>query len=460
MGGVPGCRHGIRGRRVRRRRRAAAAAAESSGSDEGRQGDRRRVDGQREGRRHLLRGQGHVRRSQGGHRGVQQGQPGPERQAPRVPGVRRRAAQPVHPAPARQVRRLRRLRGRRRVDRRVRLAEVAARHDALRREPQGRVHPVDALLGRLRGQALGRAARHRRRLPLLPQGQDQAGPRDLAGGLQGGAGGQRHRLPGRGLRGPDGELPRAGLRGRRQDPLRRRQEVRHRLAREPQGAAVHGRRHQERRGAEGRHDLHGGGGAARVRGRPRRLRAQVALRLRARQQEGLEGQGQVRGRAVSGVRGRRQGRDPRRPQHGHLDLLEEPGRSAEADRLPDVGEADDQERRRLLQDAGAHRVLRGPGGQEGDAVPRPSSSRRSSRPRAGPSRRSTPRSRRRSTRTSTRRCRARRTRRLRWRRRRRTWTRPWPPSRATRDQWKPPRSRPAHRRGGAPGASRSAASRR
>ena len=34
-------------------------------------------------------------------------------------------------------------------------------------------------------------------------------------------------------------------------------------------------------------------------------------------------------------------------------------------------------------------VLRGPGGQEGAAVHRPSSSRRSSRPRAGPSRRST-----------------------------------------------------------------------
>ena len=37
------------------------------------------------------------------------------------------------------------------------------------------------------------------------------------------------------------------------------------------------------------------------------------------------------------------------------DLLEEPGRSAEADRLPDVRGADDQERRRLLEDAGARR---------------------------------------------------------------------------------------------------------
>ena len=90
-----------------------------------------------------------------------------------------------------------------------------------------------------------------------------------------------------------------------------------------------------------------------------------------------------------------------------------PGGALKLDRLPDVGEADDQERRRLLEDAGAHRVLRRSGGQEGAAVHRPSSSRRSSRPRAGPSRRSTARSRRRSTRTSTTPCRARRTRRLR-----------------------------------------------
>ena len=46
----------------------------------------------------------------------------------------------------------------------------------------------------------------------------------------------RHRLPGRLLRGPDLRLPRARLRRRRQGALRRRQEVRDRLAREPQGA--------------------------------------------------------------------------------------------------------------------------------------------------------------------------------------------------------------------------------
>ena len=38
------------------------------------------------------------------------------------------------------------------------------------------------------------------------------------------------------------------------------------------------------------------------------------------------GQGQVQRHAVPAVRGRRQGRHPRRPQPGHLGLLEEPGR--------------------------------------------------------------------------------------------------------------------------------------
>ena len=41
---------------------------------------------------------------------------------------------------------------------------------------------------------------------------------------------RRHRLPGRRLRGADGRLPRARVRGRRQDPLRRRHDGRDRLA--------------------------------------------------------------------------------------------------------------------------------------------------------------------------------------------------------------------------------------
>ena len=51
-------------------------------------------------------------------------------QAARVPDVRRRAAQPVRPAPAGQVGGVRHLLLRRDLDGRVRLAEVAARHDA------------------------------------------------------------------------------------------------------------------------------------------------------------------------------------------------------------------------------------------------------------------------------------------------------------------------------------------
>ena len=49
---------------------------------------------------------------------------------------------------------------------------------------------------------------------------------------------------------------------------------------------VHGRRHQERRGAEGRDHLHGGARAARVRVRPRDVHAQLALLLRARPEGG------------------------------------------------------------------------------------------------------------------------------------------------------------------------------
>ena len=44
--------------------------------------------------------------------------------------------------------------------------------------------PSTLVLGRLRGQDLGRPARLRRRPPLLPQGQGRGGPRDLAGGLR------------------------------------------------------------------------------------------------------------------------------------------------------------------------------------------------------------------------------------------------------------------------------------
>ena len=94
-------------------------------------------------------------------------------------------------------------------------------------------------------------------------------------------------------------LPRAGVRGGRQGPVRRRQEGDDRLAREPEGAEVHGRRHQGRRRAEGRHDLHGGGAAR------RRSRPASATFMRnwpyayALGQKAPKRQGQVRGRAAA-----------------------------------------------------------------------------------------------------------------------------------------------------------------
>ena len=66
-----------------------------------------------------------------------------------------------------------------------------------------------------------------------------------------------------------------------------------------QGAAVHGRRDQGRRRAEGRHDLHGARVARGLPDRQVRLHAQLAVRLRA-QPEGQARQGQVRGHAVPG----------------------------------------------------------------------------------------------------------------------------------------------------------------
>ena len=133
---------------------------------------------------------------------------------------------------------------------------------------QGRVRPVDARDGHVRRQDLGRPAADGRRPPLLPQGQGQARPDDVAGGLRAGAKSNDGIVyQGAAYEGLTVRLPRAGLRGRRQGPLRRRQEVRDQLAREPQGAAAHGRRHQGRRGAEGRDDLHGGAVPPRLRGR-------------------------------------------------------------------------------------------------------------------------------------------------------------------------------------------------
>ena len=258
-------------------------------------------------------------------------------EARRVPGVRRRAAQPVHPAPAGEVRRLRRLQLRRDLDGGVRDAEVALRHDAVRREPQGRVHR------RRRSTRSPTAARS----GASPTSTDAAflyyrtdkvdeAPATWQEVYAQAEGQGRHRLPGRPVRGPDLRLPRAGLRGRRRGALRGRQEGPDRLAGERQGAAVHGRRRSRTAPRpKAVTDLHGAAVASDAfeTGKPT-LPAQLAVRLRARPED-AEDEGQVRGRAVPGVRGRRQGRHPRRPQLRHLGLLEEPGRGAEVRRLPD-----------------------------------------------------------------------------------------------------------------------------
>ena len=125
-------------------------------------------------------------------------EPGLQGRADRVPGLRRPAARAVHPAPAGQVRRLRRLLLRRDLDGGVREPEVAVRHDAVRREGEGQVHRRAARDRALRRQVLGRPGLQRRRVHLLPhrQGQRKAAGH-VAGGLRRRQEDRRHRLPGR-----------------------------------------------------------------------------------------------------------------------------------------------------------------------------------------------------------------------------------------------------------------------
>ena len=68
--------------------------------------------------------------------------------------------------------------------------------------------------------------------------------------------------------------------------------------------------------------------------------------------EAPQGQGQVRGRAVPGVRGRRQGRHPRRPQPRDLGVLEEPRGRGRAHRLPDLARGHEARRGRVLAGPG------------------------------------------------------------------------------------------------------------
>ena len=158
-----------------------------------------------------------------------------------------------------------------------------------------------------------------------------AAARELGGRCTKRPRGQRRRLPGLPLRGPDRELPRARLQRGRQRAVRGRQGGDRRLAGGQGRPHVHGGRHQERRRSEGRDHLQGGGVAARVRVRQRHLHAQLAVRLRARQ--GLEDRGQVRDPNVPVLRRQRGRRRARRLQPRDLRLLEEPGGLARVHRV-------------------------------------------------------------------------------------------------------------------------------
>ena len=136
----------------------------------------------------------------------------------------------------------------------------------------------------------------------------------------------RHRLPGRGLRGPDLRLPRAVLRRRRRGALRGRHQGDDRLAGERRKALtfmVDG----VKDGAAPK--------AVTTYMEPESLTAFQTGKYAymrnwpyayALNQKADNGQGQVRRRAAADVRGRREGRHPRRPQQRHLRVLEEPGR--------------------------------------------------------------------------------------------------------------------------------------
>ena len=242
-------RPGGRLRRRRQRRRRQQRQQPGDRRDVRCEDDRPGVDGRRQGRGHLLHRQGHLGRPEGVREAVQRAEleQGPLGQAARVPGVRRRAAQPVRPAPGGQVRRVRHLLRRRGLDGGVRVAEVALRPDAVRRERKAEFIPATFDTATYDGKTWAVPKQSDAGFLYYRTDQVDSVPATWQEVYDERRQERRHRLPGRGLRGPDVQLPRDRVRRRRQGALRRRQEGRVRLAGEPQGAAVHGRRHQERR---------------------------------------------------------------------------------------------------------------------------------------------------------------------------------------------------------------------
>ena len=391
---------------------AAAAAAVAAGRwlHQQRQDHRRQVDERRQGHRHVLPGQGHLRRRHAGGQGVQRREPGVDGQAARVPDIRGRAARSSSSSARRPSRRVRRLLVGRDLDGGVRLPEVAVRHDAVRRQ---RARPSSSRRRSRPSRTTARSGRmpqhHGRRVPVLPRRPGQDPARHLAGGLPGGQGQRRHRLPGRAVRGPDVRLPRAGVRGRRQGPLRRtarsRRSTRRRTSRRCSSWSTASRTAprptaSRRTWKRSRRRYLEAGKATFMRNWPyayalgEKKGTKVAGKFKVMPFPTFEGGGKA---AILGGH-----------NLGDLRLLEEPGRRPEVHRLHVTGAgAGSCSSTSSLAGAGARVGLRRPGGPEDVSVRARAQAGGRSRPRRVRCRRSTRRSRRRSTTTSTRLCRAR-----------------------------------------------------
>ena len=139
--------------------------------------------------------------------------PGRVGEGPRVPGLGRRPAPAVRPAPGGPGPRLRRVPLGRHLDGGVRLAGLALRPDALRRAHPGPLPGGPPADRHVPGPAVGRSVLHQRRAPLLPHRQGRPRAADLAGRLPAGRGRGRHRVPGRSVRGPYLRLAGARVRG-------------------------------------------------------------------------------------------------------------------------------------------------------------------------------------------------------------------------------------------------------
>ena len=131
-----------------------------------------------------------------------------------------------------------------------------------------------------------------------------------------------------------------------------------RLAREPGGAEVHGRRDRVRRGAARRGHLHGGAGPARVRERHVSFMRNWSYAY-ALNQKAPKVQGQLRGLPAAAVGGREARGDPGRQRPVPLRLLGEPGGRAAVRRPPDVAGDAEAEHGRVLAPVGARGDVRG-----------------------------------------------------------------------------------------------------